>query len=359
MTTTGISGEHNLPIINLAELDNESTKAHFYTQLRHLAKDIGFFYVLGHGINENDREAFLNASKKFFALPQDEKEQISIEHSKHFRGYTKTGDELTRNKPDYREQIDIGEELPALEVGEKDDIWLNLIGPNQWPKKVPEMKEAALRYQSQVRAASVKLLHAFMVALGVPEDSLDELITGVPQSYVKVVHYPANNDPKNADKLQGVGPHKDIGILTMLWQDNSGGLQVLKKDGTWIDAPPVKGTYIINIGESLELATNGYLQANIHQVVRPPESARSSRYSIPFFLTTNVRAKKIPLVPLSEELKAQAQGPSSDPLNPLFDDVGKNLIKARLRSHLAVTKRFYPKEYAELVAAGHTTNSAY
>ncbi|CAD2220206.1 non-haem dioxygenase in morphine synthesis N-terminal/2OG-Fe(II) oxygenase superfamily, putative [Angomonas deanei] len=358
MTTTGISDEHNLPIINLAELDNESTKVHFYTQLRHLAKDIGFFYVVGHGINENDRDAFLNASKKFFALPQDEKDQISMANSKHFRGYTKTGDELTRNKPDYREQIDFGEERLPLIVRENDDIWLNLIGPNQWPKKVPEMKEAALRYQSQVRAASVKLLHAFMVALGVPEDSLDELISGIPQNLLKVVHYPANDDPSNSDRTQGCGPHKDAGILTMLWQDGSGGLQVMKKDGTWIDAPPVKGSVVINIGESLELATNGYLQANFHQVVMPP-GRTTSRYSIPYFLTTNVRAKKIPLLNLSDELKAQAQGPSSDPLNPLFDDVGKNLIKTRLRSHLAVTKRFYPKQYEELVANGVVSNSAY
>lgn len=333
-----------LPILDLERLKNPLTQKDFYQQLRYIAREVGFFYLVGHGIKKEEKTALLEAMKRFFALPKADKESISMSRSRHFRGYTAVSEESTRNRPDYREQIDIGEELPALQLGPTDPIWLNLQGPNQWPKAVPELKALALKWQKQAREIVSTLIRAFLVALDVPKNSFDSILADPPQHLLKLIHYPARELEKEGD--QGVGAHKDTGLLTLLWQDDQGGLQV-KTDNGWIDIAPLEDAFVINIGEVFELATNGYLRANIHQVVRPKNSV--SRYSIAYFLTPNVEAEQVPLLPLPVELQEQALGPASDPLNPLFQNLGKNAMKGRLRSHLAVTKRFYPEQYQEII----------
>ncbi|MEX9940441.1 2OG-Fe(II) oxygenase family protein [Providencia rettgeri] len=109
-----------------------------------------------------------------------------------------------------------------------------------------------------------------------------------------------------------------------------------------------RNAFVVNIGEVFELATNGYLRANVHQVVRRKNS--HSRYSIAYFITPNIFAEEVPLLNLPHYLAQQALGPDSDPLNPLFTNLGKNVIKGRLRSHLTVTRRFYPKEYEQIIS---------
>lgn len=333
-----------LPILDLEKLKNPLTKNDFYKQLRYIAREVGFFYLVGHGIKKEDRLALLDAMKRFFLLDKIEKERISMNHSRHFRGYTAVSEESTRNKPDFREQIDIGEELPALTLKASDPIWLNLQGPNQWPESIPELKPLALQWQKQSRDILSTLIKAFLIALDVPENSFDSILSDPPQHLLKLIHYPAREDSQEGD--QGVGAHKDTGLLTLLWQDDQGGLQVETDEG-WIDITPLEDAFVINIGEVFELATNGYLRANVHQVVRAKNSV--SRYSIAYFITPSVNAEQVPLLQLPVELREKALGPASDPLNPLFQNLGKNAIKGRLRSHLAVTKRFYPNEYDEII----------
>ncbi len=108
----------------------------------------------------------------------------------------------------------------------------------------------------------------------------------------------------------------------------------------WIDASPLPGAFVVNIGELLELATNGYLRATVHRVVSPPQS--SERLSIAFFLGAQLDAV-VPIYQLPAQLAHLAQGPSSDPLNPLLREVGWNYLKGRLRSHPEVARRFYPE----------------
>ena len=127
--------------------------------------------------------------------------------------------------------------------------------------------------------------------------------------------------------------------MTILLQDVLAGLRVQLDSGTWIDAPPVPGTFVVNTGELLELATNGFVRADIHCATTPaPETAR---YSIPFFLGAS-HDGSIPLIELPPDLRAAERGVSSDPRNPLFRDVGKNHLKARLRSHPDVAAIHYP-----------------
>ncbi len=137
----------------------------------------------------------------------------------------------------------------------------------------------------------------------------------------------------------------------MLLQDTVGGLQV-ELDGEWIDAPPLPGTFVINIGELLELATGGYFQANVHQVVTP---GASDRLSVAFFFGANLDAT-VPLLKLAPEYAVNARGLTQDPHNPLFRHVGQNYLKSRLRSHPDVARAHYadlltPEELTgELVA---------
>ena len=126
----------------------------------------------------------------------------------------------------------------------------------------------------------------------------------------------------------------------MLLQDDQPGLQVEVTPDNWIDAPPLPGAFVVNIGELLELATNGYLRATVHRVVSPPQS--SERLSIAFFLGAQLDAV-VPVYQLPPQLARLAQGPGSDPLNPLLREVGWNYLKGRLRSHPDVARRFYPE----------------
>ena len=144
-----------------------------------------------------------------------------------------------------------------------------------------------------------------------------------------------------------MGAHKDGGLLTLLLTDDVGGLQVHTEQG-WIDVPPRRDAFVINIGEMLELATNGYLRANVHRVVSPRPGV--DRYSIAYFFSPSLHAQEIPLLALPAELARKARGPESDPLNPLFRHIGTNALKGRLRSHLDVAERFYPEQFAQLQA---------
>lgn len=216
-------------------------------------------------------------------------------------------------------------------------LWKRLQGPNQWPD-LPKFRPIVEAWQQDLRVISIRLLEAFLLALDLPKNALDRFVKGIPNESLKIIHYPSNDK-----HTQGVGEHKDTDILTLLLQDSVGGLQV-KHQEEWIDVPFVENAFVVNIGEILELATNGYLVANIHRVVSP--SKKVDRYSIAYFLAPTLDAGEVPILQLAPELQALARGLQSDPLNPLLKDVGENGIKSRLRSHLAVTQKFYP-EYVQ------------
>ncbi|MET3926072.1 isopenicillin N synthase family oxygenase [Devosia sp. 2618] len=328
-----------LPVLDFTQFAKPETREQFLSDLRHAARDYGFFYLKGHGVSPTLQARLIDVSQQFFALPEADKLAIEMVNSPHFRGYTRAGQEITRGQQDWREQIDIGSELPVSPVP-ADQPWLRLQGPNLWPAALPEFRKTLLEWQSELTRVSIDLLRAFALALGQDEDVFAQIYRGIPSEHLKVVRYPAQTGDRSS---QGVGAHKDSGFLTLLLQDDVGGLQVEASDGSWIDAVPIDGTFIINIGEILELASNGYLRATVHRVVSP--SAGRDRLSIPYFFGADLNAT-VPLLNLSEHLAREATGPASDPLNPLFRDVGRNYLKGRLRSHPDVAAR----HYADLLA---------
>lgn len=226
---TEVPTEPALPVLDLRDFHVSDRREDFLLELQRTARDIGFFYLVGHGIEEAKIHRIWEISRRFFALPQEDKNAIRMANSPHFRGYTSVDHELTRGHPDHREQIDIGAELPALNLTSGDPTWKRLQGPNQWPERLPELRDTALDWSDSLRDVAIRLLRAFAAALEQPQDALDGLVDKTPAQLLKLIRYPGSDAPKAG---QGVGPHKDAGILTLLLQDEHAGLQV-ERDGRW------------------------------------------------------------------------------------------------------------------------------
>ncbi|WP_331376089.1 isopenicillin N synthase family dioxygenase [Sinorhizobium chiapasense] len=325
-----------LPTIDFSRFyGSADQRAAFIGELTRVLHDHGFFYLTGHGVPQSLIDDVLTISKRFFALPEQEKLSIEMVKSPHFRGYNRAGSERTRGEQDWREQLDINTEGVPVASG-PDTPWNRLYGPNQWPQALPELRALLLRYQAEVTRIGIDVLKAIALALGQSENAFAEIYEPQPSQLLKIIRYPGR---EAAGSDQGVGAHKDGGFVTVLLQGTVPGLRIRTEEGTWIEAPPVPGTFVINSGELLELATNGFVRADVHDVVTPPRG--TERYSVAFFLGARYDAR-IPVIPLPEDLKRGERGVTADPLNPIFREVGINHLKSRLRSHPDVAARHHP-----------------
>ncbi|MDH6123819.1 2-oxoglutarate and iron-dependent oxygenase domain-containing protein [Kitasatospora sp. GP82] len=314
-----------LPVIDLSLADGGGeNRARLHSALRTAATDVGFFQLTGHGITPAETASLTDAMRAFFALPEADRLSVSNLNSPHFRGYTRTGDELTGGSQDWRDQLDIGAELPPHipDPGEPPYWWLE--GPNQWPEVLPELRTAALGWIDRLGTVAERLLHELLAAIGAEPDFYDYAFAGHPHLRLKLVRYPGTA-PDGAG--QGVGSHKDYGFITLLLQDQVGGLQVERPDGSYLEVPPMPGAFVVNLGELLEVATDGYLKATSHRVVSPP-GARE-RFSVPFFYNPRLDAH---IKPLDFPSAQHAPGATQDPDNPLFAEYGRNELKGYLRS---------------------------
>jgi isopenicillin N synthase-like dioxygenase len=326
-----------LPILDLSLLNGtDADVQRFRDELLKATHEVGFFYLVGHGIPDEDFDAMIDLAKRFFALPEADKLAIENTVSPHFRGYTRIGGELTLGQTDWREQIDIGAERPAIDPstsGFEEDFW-RLEGPNLWPSALPELRPATQAWMDRLSAISLRLLAAWAESLGSPPDIFEPAFAKNPSSLLKIVRYPGADD-----QSQGVGAHRDLGVLTLLYvEEGKDGLQV-EKDGQWIDAPPIPRAFVVNIGELLESATDGYLKATLHRVVSP--AGGTDRISIPFFYAPALDAT-IPTLELPTALAAEAAGVTRDPSNEIHPVYGRNWLKSRLRAHPNVVEAHYP-----------------
>jgi isopenicillin N synthase-like dioxygenase len=281
-------------------------------------------------------DEFVVTSREFFNLSEESKLLLENTQSPHFRGYTRVGGELTQGKVDWREQLDIGPERPALDRSiYTEDFW-SLQGPNLWPEELPRLRELSERWISELSELSRRLLSEWALALGAPADFFDASFDELSAPLLKIVRYPGKS---GETPQQGVGAHKDLGVLTLLYvEDGKAGLQV-EYNGDWIDAPPVSGSFVVNIGEMLEVATNGYLKATLHRVISP--ALGHDRISFPFFYAPRLNAS-IPVVELPEELAQHTQGITQDPNNVLHAIFGENSLKSRVRAHPNVVEAHHP-----------------
>ncbi|MDX3113937.1 isopenicillin N synthase family dioxygenase [Streptomyces scabiei] len=323
-----------LPIIDLSAADRgPQARALLHAQLHSAAHDVGFFQLVGHGVGKRETEALLSAMRAFFALPEDRRLALDNVNSPHFRGYTRTGDERTGGRRDWRDQLDIGAERPARRPGPDEPAYWWLQGPNQWPAGLPELRTAALAWIERLSAVAEKLLHELLAAIGAPPGFYDPVFGERAHPHLKLVRYPGSAGDGAG---QGVGAHKDYGFLTLLLQDEVGGLQVQREDGAFHDVPPLPGAFVVNLGELLEVATDGYLVATNHRVVSPPSAVE--RFSVPFFYNPRLDAR---VEPLPFPYASAAPGVSDDPANPLFAEYGFNELKGKLRAHPLVAERHH------------------
>ncbi|OYO24136.1 oxidoreductase [Enemella dayhoffiae] len=331
-----------LPLIDLTRLERGPAEAAALRgNLLAATHEWGFFQLTGHGIAPARMTELFDLARSFFALPEQQKLEIEMLKSAHFRGYTRTGGELTGGRVDWREQLDVAAEREPVSGG---PAYRRLEGPNQWPSALPQLREHVESWSDSLSALGLRLLHEWAEALGARRDLFDPAFAHDPSTLIKLVRYPGRSD---AQPRQGVGGHKDPGVLTLLLIDPaptpgsgrvSTGLQV-EHDGRWIDVDPVPGAFVVNIGELMEVATNGYLKATMHRVVSPP--AGSVRLSVPFFLNPALDSN-IPVIDLPPELAAAAPGITQDPANLISGVFGDNVLKARLRAHPDVAARHHP-----------------
>lgn len=325
----------SLPVVDIASFrsDPTSTEAQVCVQqLLAACHEVGFVYITGHGIDPTLDGALFAQAHEFFALPLAERQALAIANSAAFRGYTTLGDERTNGSADWREQLDVGPE-EAAPTDSSGPAWHRLRGPNQWPASLPAMQPAVLDWMDEMEALGVTCLRALAVGLGQSIDCFDHAFLPESDVHLKVIRYPQR---ASAEAEQGVGAHHDTGVLTYIAQDG-GGLQVETRDG-FIDAEPMPGAYIMNLGEMLQRSTNGYLRATPHRVVSP---VAGERISVAFFFNPRFETVFEP-IELPPELAAHAPGGEHDKIDDEIHALfGENNLRTRLRSHPDVAARHY------------------
>lgn len=335
----GAFGGHDGQVVSvqtaLPVLDLRDEPAALRQRLRQVAHEVGFFYLTGHGVPDDLVARLLAAARRFFALPQADKDAVAMVNSPHFRGYTRLGGELTGGAVDWREQIDIGPERPPLT--DPSETYLRLQGPNQWPAALPELPAVITEWDAALARVGRTLLRHWAAALGNPADVFDPAFAETPATLIKVIRYPGG-----ADSAQGVGTHRDAGVLTLLLAEpGSRGLQVRAGgaggqersdtgiNSEFVDVDPLPGALIVNIGEMLEIASGGYLRATEHRV----RIQDTERVSVAYFFNPRLDAQ-LPVLRLPAELAARARGVTDDPSNDrIYAVYGRNAWKSRVRAH--------------------------
>jgi isopenicillin N synthase-like dioxygenase len=266
------------------------------SQIQAACRDRGFFYVTGHGVPASLLSDLADASAEFFALPLPAKLEIAMERGgRAWRGYFPVGAELTAGQPDLKEGLYFGTELaaddPRVRAG------LPLHGSNLFPRQVPRLRPLVLAYLDALTAAGQAVLAGLALSLGLDARYFADGYTADPTVLFRIFHYP----PSPQDDSWGVGEHTDYGLVTLLAQDDSGGLQVAAPEG-WIDAPPIPGTLVCNIGDMLDRMTGGWYRSTPHRV---RNLSGHGRLSFPFFLDPAFAAE---VPPLPDRAAAAADG---------------------------------------------------
>jgi isopenicillin N synthase-like dioxygenase len=286
-----------LPVIDVSPLVGDGSDravAEVGAQIDAACRRFGFFYISGHGVDEGLQEQMDAAARRFFALPTEQKAAIAMANGGlAWRGWFPFEGELTSGTPDRKEGIYFGEELgpddPRVARGTP------LHGPNLFPDQMPELRDTVLAFLAAMTALGHRLLWGMAVGLGLEPGWFHHHLTADPLILFRIFRYPP--EAGVADPNWGVAEHTDYGLLTMLRQDTSGGLQVHAPNG-WIDAPPIPGTFVCNLGDMLERMTGGRYRSTPHRVRNPSDG---DRLSFPFFFDPGWDAEVLPVPGLDDQ----------------------------------------------------------
>jgi isopenicillin N synthase-like dioxygenase len=288
----------SLPIIDLASLRGGSRElARVGSALDQACCEFGFFYITGHGMNAALPARLMTLSREFFALPVEHKLAIAMARGgRAWRGYFPVDGELTSGRPDRKEGVYFGTELSADDPRVRAGVPLH--GMNLYPP-FSGFRETLLAYMNEVTALGQALLSAIAVGLGLEHDYFIERYTGDPTVLFRIFNYPPATADADENEL-GVGEHTDYGLLTLLRQDDAGGLEVWHRDG-WLAAPPLPDSFVCNVGDMLERLTAGRYVSALHRV---RNFSTHDRISMPLFLDPGFDAVLTPITPLAPDLSA-------------------------------------------------------
>ena len=293
-----------LPVIDVGPLVAGDDDPAVARALDAAARDLGFFYVVGHGVDPAELERLERSGRALFALPEAAKERIAMRQAgRAWRGWFPLGGELTSGRPDGKEGCYFGAELgpddPRVRRG------LPLHGANLFPAELPELRTAVLDHLDSLTAVGQAVLRGMALGLGLPAGWFTEHLTADPLLLFRIFRYPPQPEPVDG---WGVAEHTDYGLLTLLLQDEAGGLEVRTPDG-WVPAPPEPGSFVCNLGDMLERLTGGRYRSTPHRV---RNTSGTDRISFPFFLDPGWDTEVVPL-PLD------ITGPAG-PAPPRWDD---------------------------------------
>jgi isopenicillin N synthase-like dioxygenase len=277
----------HIPVIDVSALAaGTAGQEAVAAQLGQACRASGFFYVVGHGVDEGLQHRLTDLSRQFFAQDVDTKMRIRMALAgRAWRGYFRVGDELTSGKPDQKEGLYFGTELPADHPLVQGGTPLH--GANLFPDEPKGLRDAVLDYMGALTRLGHRLMAGLALSLGLEESYFADRTTGEPLILFRIFNYPPPADPA----LWGVGEHTDYGLLTILAQDDAGGLEVHSRSG-WVSAPPVTGSFVCNIGDMLDRMTRGLYRSTPHRVRNP---APRDRLSLPFFFDPNFFARVQPI----------------------------------------------------------------
>ncbi len=288
MTSDGFEA---IPIIDVSGLENGSADRPLLAEtFRDALRDVGFAYIAGHGVPGEVTEGLRDQAKRFFDLPDEVKQAIAI--NEWHRGYmapnsstivTSSVAEVT--KPNQSESF-----LALHDVDPCDPAYgAPLQGPNQWPAELPSFRRAAEYYATAVEGLARRLMPVLALALGLKEDYFNAYFEQ-PTTFLRLLHYP----PQPVEEgLFGSAPHTDYGFITLLAQDDVGGLEVRNKAGEWVAAPPIPDTFVMNVGDILARWSGGLFASTPHRVIN---TSGRERYSQPFFFDPSMDAVITPAV---------------------------------------------------------------
>jgi isopenicillin N synthase-like dioxygenase len=275
----------HIPMIDLAGMheDDPVAKARIAVDLRKACAEVGFFYIINHGVPDQLVSKVFFQGRRLFDCPLEKKMQIHVKKSPHQLGYVANGDENANplvGKADLHEAFDFV--IEDMKVGSQ--LWkgdFRKVG-NQWPTDLPGFRDLLTEYAVAMKRLARLLFHAFALALQLPEGYFDAL-SDTPMALVRVLFYPTQPGPFDETRM-GNGAHTDHECFTILRQDDVQALQVRNRSGEWIDAPPIPGSYVVNIGDLMARWTNGAFASTYHRVAN---LSGRSRYSIPCFVGPN------------------------------------------------------------------------
>lgn len=273
----------SVPSLDLADFygKDPDKKAHFVAELGKAYANIGFVAIRNHFLSTPQQDALYRDIKEFFALPDDVKEKYELAGLAGQRGYTGKGKEHAkgRNTGDLKEFYHVGQEL------DETTRMAEHYPPNIWPTEIPDFKQSGVTVFEALEKTGTAMLQAIALYLELPEHYFDERIKNG-NSILRPIHYFPIEDAASvpADAVRAA-EHGDINLITLLMGASADGLQVLRKDHTWIPITALPDQLVVNVGDMLERHTNGKLKSTIHRVVNPAADLMNTpRYSIPFFM---------------------------------------------------------------------------